>query len=288
MLVASVISHKTRFPYTLVLVFVGITLTSTSLSFIFGPFQQLIGEVAAGIQSVYAQLVAGQGGGLFVGLIVPPLLFEAMLHVDSNDLRQVIRPALALATVGVVVATMVGGLLLWKVAGLSFYVAFLLAALISPTDAATVLAIFRKLRVPSKLSALMDTEAALNDATAIVVFSVILTSVSLPQISFLSAAETFATTFGGGVVVGLGIAFIAELTISVVQDRMAETILTIFAVYGSYVLAFAFGFSGLVAVAIVGIYFGNLTVRSSMGPETRESVRLFWEIAAFIGNSLAF
>jgi Na+:H+ antiporter len=197
MLVASLISQKTRFPYTLTLVVVGIAMTSASLSFVFGPLKPQVEAIVSAMQQVYAQLVAGTDGGLFVGLVVPPLLFEAMMHVNSSDLKHVVRPSLALATVGVAVATLVGGLLLWKVAGLSFYVAFLFAALISPTDAATVLALFRKTKVPSRLSTLMDTEAALNDATAIVIFSVILASVSLPTISVVGSVETFATTFGG-------------------------------------------------------------------------------------------
>lgn len=288
MLVASLVSQKTRFPYTLALVIVGIALTSTSISFVFGPFQQPVHNMVSAMQGVYDQLVAGNSGGLFVGLVVPPLLFEAMMHVNSSDLKHVVRPSMTLATIGVVVATLVGGLLLWKLAGMSFYVAFLFAALISPTDAATVLALFRKVGVPTRLSTLMDTEAAFNDATAIVIFSVILASVSLPSISLVGSAETFAVTFGGGAIVGLAVAFGAELLMGVMQDRIAETILTIFAVYGTYVLALAFDFSGLIAVAIVGIYFGNLTTRTSMSPASRESVTLFWEIAAFIGNSVAF
>lgn len=288
MVVASLVSQKTRFPYTLVLVVIGIVMTSASVSFIFGPFHQSVQQIVSGMQGVYAQLVSGSGGGLFVGLVVPPLLFEAMMHINSSDLRRVVRPSLALATVGVVVATLVGGLLLWKVAGLSFYVAFLFAALISPTDTATVLAIFRKAKVPSRLSTLMDTEAGLNDATAIVIFTVILTSVTVSKISLLQSVETFALTFGGGALVGLGVAFVAELLTGMIEDRMAETILTIFAVYGTYVLALDLGFSGLIAVAIVGLYFGNLTARTSMSSGTRESVTLFWEVAAFIGNSIAF
>jgi CPA1 family monovalent cation:H+ antiporter len=293
MLVASYVSQKTRFPYTLVLVFTGILLTviatSSITSIVLGPsLQQNLQGLVAGIQTVYSQLIAGNEGGLFVGLVVPPLLFEAMTHINSSDLRLVIRPSLALATVGVVVSTLVVGLLLWKVAGLSVYPSFLFAALISPTDTATVLALFRKVRVPSKLATLVDTEAAFNDATGIVIFSIVLASVGLPKVPLIGAIETFGLTFGGGVIVGLGVAFAGELALSAMKDRVAETILTIFVVYGTYLLATAFGFSGLIAVTIVGLYFGNLTIRAAMGPATRESVRLFWEIAAFVGNSIAF
>jgi CPA1 family monovalent cation:H+ antiporter len=289
MLLASLISHKTRLPYTLVLVLVGVALSSTSLSFFIpGPFQKQVQDAVLGIRAIYAQLIAGSEGGLFVGLIVPPLIFEAMMHVRSSDLKEVIRPSLLLATVGVVAATIVGGMVLWKVAGLPFNVSFLFAALISPTDAATVLAIFRRAKVPSKLAALMNTEAALNDATAIVIFTVILASLGLPEISFVNATEKFALTFGGGVVIGVVGAFAGEILTSLISDRLAETILTVAAVYGSYTLATSLGFSGLIAVSIVGIYFGHYTIRTAMGPASRESVELFWEIAAFVGNSVAF
>ena len=72
------------------------------------------------------------------------------------------------------------------------------------------------------------------------------------------------------------------------SDRISAIVLTISAVYGSYALATSFGFSGLIAVTIVGLYFGNFTVKSAMGATTREFVRLFWEIAAFFGNTIAF
>ncbi|SRR5579875_667282 len=289
MLIASLISHKLKLPYTLVLVIVGIFLTTFSISLVSaGPLQSEIQSIVLGIRGIYDQMVSGPSGGLFVGLIVPPLIFEAMMHVSSKDLKDVFRPAFFLATVGVVIATLTGGLVLWKLVGLPYYVSFLFAALISPTDAATVVAIFKRAKVPSKLSTLMDTEAALNDATAIVIFTVILTTTKVVGVSFIGSAESFAITFGGGILVGLGVAFFAELVGSLIQDRLSETLLTIFAVYGSYAFAASFGFSGLVAVAIVGIYFGNLTIKRSVGPSTREAVQVFWEVAAFLGNSVAF
>lgn len=119
MLLASLISHRTRLPYTLVLVLVGLFLSSTSLSFFIpGPLQKQVQDAVLGIRAVYEQLVSGREGGLFVGLIVPPLIFEAMMHVRSSDLKEIIRPSLLLAAIGVIVATAVGGLVLWKIAAL--------------------------------------------------------------------------------------------------------------------------------------------------------------------------
>ena len=58
--------------------------------------------------------------------------------------------------------------------------------------------------------------------------------------------------------------------------------------YGSYVFATGLGTSGLIAVAVVGLYFGNVIMNVNITPEAKEAVLNFWQIAAFIGNSVAF
>ena len=233
-------------------------------------------------------LLQGGGGGLFVGIVVPPLIFEAMIHLRSDDLRAVIKPSLALATVGVLIATVVGGVILWKGVGLSPYVSFLFAALIAPTDTVTVLEIFRRVKVPSKLSTLLDTEAAFNDATSIVVFTIILSAIGLQKVAVTQTVLNFGFTLGAGVLIGLVVAFLGEVLSSLIEDRVAETILAVAVVYGSYALATGVGASGLIAVAVAGLYFGNFTMRYAMEPATKEAVTTFWQIAAFLGNSIAF
>ena len=245
-------------------------------------------SVTLQIRSFYNLLIQGGQGGLYVGLIVPPLIFEAMIHIRGSDLKSVIKPSLALATVGVVIATVVTGLILWQIVGLSVYVSFLFAALIAPTDVVTVLEVFKRVKVPSKLATLLDTEATFNDATAIIVFTIILSSITVQQISVLDSLGSFAFTLGAGVLIGFGVAFAGEILSSLIEDRVAETILTIVVVYGSYAFATGVGASGLIAVAVAGLYFGNYTIRTAMEPATREAVKIFWQIAAFIGNSVAF
>lgn len=289
MIVSAIISTKVRIPYTLVLVFVGVAISAISASVVIGnsflsyAFQGIVSEM----KGVYAQLVQGGSGGFFVGLVVPPLIFQAMMHIRSEDLKAVVRPSVVLATVGVVIATTVGGILLWQLAHLPPYVSFLFAALIAPTDVVTVLEVFRRVGVPSKLATLMDTEAAFNDATAIVVFS-LLASLSLPGLSFSDVGVRFGFTLAGGALIGLVTAYVAGWVSRLIEDDVAKTILTISVVYGSYALAAGIGASGLVAVAVVGLYFGNYTMRARMDPASRETITKFWEVAAFLGNSLAF
>jgi len=271
-ILASIISRKIDIPYTQFLVVLGIVLASFSVSSLIGI--DFINNLVS--------------GGYFVALVLPPLLFEAMMNLRSTELRSVVRPALALATVGVVVATVVGGVLLYLLAGIPVITAFLFSSLIAPTDTATVLEIFRRVKVPAKLGALMEAEAGLNDATGIVVFSVVLASLTVSQPSLLGAAGSFVYLLGGGAVVGILVGFGGELLSSLVDDPISETLLSVICVYGSYSLASYLGLSGLVAVAVAGLYFGNLTMRTTVKESTRGVVRSFWHTIAFVANSVAF
>jgi monovalent cation:H+ antiporter, CPA1 family len=272
-LTASIISSKTRAPYTIILVLFGLGIAGTSLSSILG------------INLLTDRLI---GGGLFVGIVLPPLLFETMMNIRYDEFRAVFRPALRLATVGVVIATVVGGLLLWQIVQLPLISAFVFSCMIAPTDTATVLEIFRRAKLPRKLSTLMETEAAFNDATGIIIFSIITTSIGVSSQSLVQASIGFGEKFGGGVLVGFAIALGAQFLSRIVTDPMSETMITITTVYGSFTVADAFGFSGLVAVSIAGLYYGNSTVKTWVRPQTTRTVRNFWRIMAFIANSLAF
>jgi monovalent cation:H+ antiporter, CPA1 family len=273
-LVASFISQRTKTPYTLTLVLLGLAIST------------LPGPSLVPGSLLYEQLV---GGGLFVGLLLPALLFESMMSVDENEFRAVLRPSVLLATFGVVIATIVGGVLLWRVAGLPEYSAFLFAALIAPTDVATVLEIFKHVPVPAKLSTLMETEAALNDATGIALFSALLsafTAFSTTGQALLGVVSNFLYVFGGGIAVGIAVAFGARFLLRFAKDSMAWTMLTIAAVYGSYSAATALNASGLVAVAMTGVFFGAFSLKGMR--EGGETVRTFWTVLAFIANTVAF
>jgi len=287
MLVAQVISLRAKVPYTLVLVFIGLGIAVVSTLPLLGtnPVNEGVQQAISAMRSIYTGLV---NGGLFVGLVVPPLIFEAMMHIKAPDLRAVIRPSIVLATAGVVIATAVGGIVLWQLTGLSLGISLLFAAIISPTDVVTVLEVFRRVKVPSRLSALMDTEAAFNDATAIVLFSIVLASLNLPSLQLAPAVASFVFSTVGGAAIGIAVALVARTIGGSVDDKIAKVILTIAAVYGSYVFATGLGTSGLIAVTVVGLYFGNVIMNVNITSEAKEAVLNFWQIAAFLGNSVAF
>ncbi len=279
---AALFSSRIRIPYVIILVIFGIGLSV--ISFI-GPDLVNVNEFRIDPR-------------LIINFVIPPLIFEAMMKVNYKEFRAVRISALLLATVGVIVSTFAAGILLTYVAGLSFGIAFLFAALISPTDPAIVIEIFKKLKIPKELSTLMEFEASFNDATALIVFSSILTLIvgissnnSGDGISSLiGESEHFAYVFAGGAAVGLAVAAATDRLHALMNDPFSETALTIATVFGSVVLANTLGVSGLVAVAVAGLYFGNITVKHEayMSLKVRTSVFNFWEIVAFLANSAAF
>ena len=271
-LLASLISNRTRTPYTLLLVLIGMLLAASSTSSLLG------------VDLIKQQL---EGGRLFVALVLPSLLFETMINIKTEEFASVSRPALLLATLGVVVATLVGGLLLWGIAALPIYPAFLFAALIAPTDVATVLEIFKRVGVPEKLATLLETEAVFNDATGILVFATLLASFNASGLSLAGASTQFLLQFGGGVLIGLAVAAGASMLHRLVSERMSEVILTIATVYGSYALARSVGASGLIAVAVTGLYYGNLVISREVDV-TAQLIKSFWNVIAFIANTAAF
>ncbi|MDE1861215.1 MAG: sodium:proton antiporter [Candidatus Micrarchaeota archaeon] len=286
MVAAQLIALRFRIPYTLVFVFLGIAITALSTIVLFSnPLLDVLQLSVQWIRSIYGQLV---GSGLFVGLIVPPLLFEAMMHIKKRELSAVIKPSIVLATIGVLLSTAVAGFLIWQFEDVSIFTAFIFAAIISPTDTITVLQTFKQVNVPHRLATLVDMEAAFNDATAIVLFTILVSYAGVQRTTLFGGVEYFVYSFFGGAVIGMVVALLSRMIHARVDDKLAETTLTIAAVYGSYVMATALGASGLIAVAIVGLYFGNSTLNTAVSKRVRGSIVSFWEIAAFVGNAVAF
>ena len=293
---AALFSSRTKIPHTMILLAFGIAIS----------FLSLIGVDIVNIRQFTFS------PSLIITFIIPPLIFEAMMNVDYKQFRAIRISALLLATIGVILATLIGGFLLVYIAGLPFLVAFAFAALISPTDAAIVIEIFRRVKVPKVLSNLMESEAAFNDATGAIAFSSIIalaiggsgyaivggTSSTFPStvftssinLSLITQAEHFILIFFGGAGVGLAIAAATHKLHTLMNDSLSETSLTIVTVFGSVVLANSLGVSGLAAVAVAGLYFGNVTVKkeATMSKNVRTFAFNFWEMVAFLASSAAF
>ncbi|MGI0046024.1 MAG: cation:proton antiporter [Nitrosotalea sp.] len=284
---ASLFATKTKIPYTMVLVGIGI---AVSLVHVTG-----LGPIDKSKFLVDPKLI--------LYFIVPPLIFEAMMKIDREQFKAIRISSLLLATLGVVLATLVGGFLLSYVAGLPIIVAFAFAALIAPTDAAIVIQVFKKIKAPPALTMLMESEASFNDASGLVIFSSIV-ALALAQGSALESTETinqinvdilaqvghFAIVFFGGIAVGLGFAVAAKFLMKLMNEPLPETALSVAVLFGSVVVANSLQLSGLVAAAASGLYFGHLVMKGKgiMSEKAQLYSAHFWEMIAFFANSVAF
>ncbi len=267
LLVASgvtVFVRRFRIPYTVALVLAGLVLS-------FSP--RIEGEVSP---------------DLVLSLLVPPLVFEAALHLSLTELRRNISTLVLLAVPGVILnMLMVGGVVAMG-AGLSWPMALLFGALIAATDPVAVIGIFRKLGAPKRLTVLLEGESLLNDGTAIVLFKLALIAAITGHFSAVEGLIDFVRVGFGGIVIGAVLGWLISRLIARIDDHLVETTLTTVLAFGSYLVAEdLFDVSGLLAVVAAGLVAGNLGPQG-MSPTTRIVLSNFWEYVAFLANSAVF
>lgn len=266
--------RRLQIPYTVALVVVGLLLTAG---------QPLTLELTP---------------DLILALFVPPLIFEAAFHIEWRRLRAAIVPILTLAIPGVLVSTVVVGLLISAGIGVSLTTGLLFGALIAATDPVAVIALFRALGAPRALTVLVEGESLLNDGAAIVLFNLVLASaVSLaveaaPGIDggagpIVGVMIEFIRVAAGGLLVGVSLGWAAAGVIARVDDYLIETTLTTVLAFGSFLIAERLEVSGVLSVVAAGIVCGNIGTRG-MSPTTRIVLQNFWEYLAFVANSLVF
>jgi monovalent cation:H+ antiporter, CPA1 family len=201
----------------------------------------------------------------------------------------------SLALPGVVAAIALTALILTPVANTLHFVqdftwkhALVFGAIISATDPIAVVAIFKSLGVPKRLSVLLEGESLLNDGTAIVFFMLSVGLVTGTVVTAGGLALDFIKIVGIGALIGAGVGLAVSQVIRQVDDPMIEITLTTIAAYGSFLAAEHFHYSGVIATVSAGMLCGNYGARVGMSPSTRIAVETFWEYVAFALNSIVF
>ena len=155
-------------------------------------------------------------------IFLPVLIFEAALGIDAHRLMDDIVPILLLAVIGLLISTFMVGYVLHWVSGVSLIVCLLLGAIVSATDPVAVMAIFKDLQAPKRLSVLVEGESLFNDATAIVLFGI----------------QSFLKVFILGILVGLAMGYIFCSFLSRMgKYPLVQITLTLSLAYFSFILA---------------------------------------------------
>jgi CPA1 family monovalent cation:H+ antiporter len=220
--------------------------------------------------------------------VLPPLLYGTAFFTSLRDLRANVRPITLLA-IGLVLTTM---LLVAVVAhalipGLSWPVAFVLGAIVSPTDPTAATAIAERLGLPRRLVALIEGESLVNDGTALVAYRYAVAAVVTGSFSLPSASGRFVLGVAGGIAVGLGVGFLIRQARRRLDNPPVEITISVLSGYFAYLPAQAAGVSGILAAVTTGIYMGWHTPELTSA-QTRLQGTAVWEILFFLLNGLLF
>lgn len=258
----------------------------------------LIGLGKAGIWTVdeYAARIVGSvdfDETLLHGML-SFLLFAGALHVNLDDLLEQKWVILSLATFGVLLSTALIGFLSWGILqlfGISVPLIYclLFGALISPTDPIAVLATLKSAGVAKSLETKITGESLFNDGVGVVIFLVLLGTLTAPEEASVShAIILFAEEAIGGVILGLALGYIGFRMLRSIDNHQVEILITLAMVMGGYALATAIHTSGPIAMVVAGLFIGNRGRKFAMSDSTRRHLDTFWELLDEILNAALF
>jgi CPA1 family monovalent cation:H+ antiporter len=287
------LAERLRVPHTVLLAiagmglgFLGSWIVSSEIRF------GALGDAFVGLDKLEV------GSDMFLPLFLPPLLFTAGLTIDVRRLFDEVWAVLLLAIVAVVVCIVIVGGIVHLATGMDMVVCLLLGAVVSTTDPAAVIGIFRDVGAPKRLSILAEGESLLNDAVAIAAFGLFIgilisRSSADPMEAALGdptgAVMIFLREFVGGLMCGFVMARVAMLLLPRLgESDAAIASVTVSLTYISFIVADRYWHvSGVVSVVIAA-----LTVAAygptHLHPRQWAALRQLWAQLEFWANCLIF
>ncbi len=269
--------RKLPIPFTVVLVIIGVLLSSLAEHW---PSLQPLKDFELSPEVM-----------LFIFL--PALIFESGFALDARQLTKDLPAVLILAIPGMLMSTFIVGFGVWLALDTRLIIALVFGALISATDPVAVVALFKELGAPNRLNVLVEGESLLNDATAIVAFSILLAiAVEGSSIGFSDLDNVFVEflrVFFGGVIFGSLLGFaVCELLHRIKANISVILTTSIITAYAAFVVGeHSLHVSGVMAVvgaAIALRLFGMSRIRQ----DATHSISETWEVIALCCNSLLF
>ncbi|NCC50247.1 MAG: sodium:proton antiporter [Spartobacteria bacterium] len=268
--------RQIHFPYTIGLVLVGLALGSMADRF----------EPLAFVHHFHLT------PNIILYILLPTLIYDAALNIDTRLLVKNLTPVVALAAPGLVIATLITGGLVALISPLGLGAAMVFGALISATDPVAVIALFKELGAPKRLTMLVDGESLFNDATSIVAFDImrgLVVGGVLTGTVLFSATSQFILVFLGGFLVGALIGYAMILIFMLAKnDPLIEIAISSVIAYAAFILAqYYLNLSGVMAVVGAGLVIAWYGA-THFTPAVKAYMEQFWSYASFLANSFIF
>ncbi|SPM36125.1 NhaP-type Na+/H+ or K+/H+ antiporter, partial [Mycobacterium rhizamassiliense] len=220
-------------------------------------------------------------GEIVLLLFLPAILYWEGLNTSIREIRANLRIIIFLSVI-LVVVTAVAVSWTARALGMEPHAAAVLGAVLSPTDAAAVAGLAK--RLPRRSLTVLRAESLINDGTALVLFAVTVhVAVGGAEIAPPDLVLRFITSYGGGILAGLLVGGLVTLTRKRLDAPQEEGAISLLTPFAAFLLAQAFDCSGVVAVlvsALVLTYSGPLVIRA----RSRLLSWGFWDVATFLIN----
>jgi monovalent cation/hydrogen antiporter len=225
---------------------------------------------------------------LVLVIVLPPLLYAAAFFSSLRDLRDNLRP-IAQLSIGMVITTMVAVAVVAHavVDGMSWEAAFVLGAVVSPTDAVAATAIASRVGAPSRFVTIVEGESLVNDATALVAYKVAVAAAVSGSFSLAEASGRFVLNALVGVAIGIVVGWVVAQVRRVIDDAPTEITISLLTPYFAYLPAEALGVSAVLAAVTTGVFLGWRSPQL-ITPATRIQAFAVWEIVQYVLNAALF
>jgi monovalent cation/hydrogen antiporter len=218
---------------------------------------------------------------------LPPLLYGAAFFTSIQDLRANYRP-IGLLAIGLVTATTVTvAVVAHYVIDLPWAAAFVLGAVVSPTDPVAATEIAVRSHAPRQLVTIVEGESLINDSTGLIAYKFAVAAVLSGSFSLMSAFGEFVLNAAVGVAIGLAAGVVAAALRKRLDDAPTETAVSLLTPYMAYLPAEALGVSAVLAAVSAGLYLGWRSPEL-VTPSTRIQITGFWELLIFGLNATLF
>ena len=222
-------------------------------------------------------------------IFLPPLLYADVFSLSLKEMWKWRRIIFSFAFIVVfITAAAVAWVANMVFPGFSLALGFLLGGVIGSTDAVSASTIMKFVKVPKRISTIIESESLLNDASSLIVFRFAALVVTTGQLVWTDIALNFLWVVIGGTLIGLAVAWVMrKLNKFFPTDANMDIILTFIAPYIMYIVANEMGVSGVLAVVAGGMYM-SFHLTSILAASTSNKGWAVWDILGFVLNGLAF